>query len=176
MSAIVEFYKGNAHDNNGRYLHHLLGISNGQLERSHDLIQWLFPTTLKSHFNPDAPVLTEEDITAFKADQSIQENLRAAYKRFVNFLGLQVNEEGKVVKGDHFAERYDDCWGYWNHNFLRITRAISSLRTLGLLPEAWALYEGCVEVARNEGVPITDHTFAYWKAAVTGNEMPKFGG
>jgi len=176
MSVITEFFHQTAPNTDNRMLFHILGLPNHQLEASHDLIQWLFPTTEKSKYNPTAPVLTEEDIAAFKADDNLRNALRGCYSRFLMFLGLTELENGDVVKGDNFKSRYKEVWSYWNHNFLRITRAISSLRTLGLMKEAWCLYEGCVEVARNEGVPITQHTFAYWKAAVTGQEFPNYGG
>jgi len=175
-SKIVEFFSQEGHDGHGRYLHHMLGLPNHQIEYSHDLIQWLFPTNEPSKFNSEAPVLTDEDIEVFKTNPKLQENLRWAYSRFLGFLGLTVSEDGKVVKGENFKDRYNEVWSYWNHNFLRITRAISSLRTLGLMKEAWALYEGCVEVARNEGVPITEHTFKFWAAAVAGKPFPKYGG
>ncbi len=175
MSNITDFYTNNGSDNKGRRLFHVLGLSNYQLEHSHDLVQWLFPTTEKSAFNSDAPVLTEEDVSVFQEDKVMRENLRRSYHRFLNLLGPK-EEEGKVVRGENFQERYGDCWSAWNHNFLRITRAISSLRTLGLMQEAWRLYEGVLDIARTEGFGTFDHTFLYWKAAVTGQPFPKFGG
>jgi len=176
MSVITEFFQQVGHDGQGHYLYHMLGLPNHQLEASHDLIQFMFPTKEKSKYNPTAPVLTEEDITAFKENKNLQDALRGCYNRFLTFLGLAQTDEGKVVKGENFANRYKDVWSSWNHNFLRITRAISSLRTLGLMQEAWALYEGCVEVARNEKVPITQHTFDFWLAAVSGKPFPQYGG
>lgn len=172
MSQITDFFALKSPDDKGRMLFHVLGLQNSQIEASHDLIQWIFPTAEKSKFNPDAPVLTEEDVLAFKSVPELQNNLRWAYSRFLLFLGLKT-EGGKVVKGDNFEDRYKDVWSCWNHNFLRITRAISSLRTLGLMSESWALYEGVLDVC---GDDIADHTRAFWKAAVTGKEMPKFGG
>lgn len=135
----------------------------------------LFPTTEKSKFSDKSPVLTQEDIEAFKTNETLRSALRGAYKRFLTFLGLAENESGKVVKGENFKARYEEVWGYWNHNFLRITRAISSLRTLGLMEESWRLYEGCLDIAKTEAVPITQHTFDFWQAAVTGKPFPKYG-
>ena len=176
MSKITDFFAQTAPNTDGRMLYHIMGLPNHQLEASHDLIQWMFPTKEKSKYNPTAPVLSEEDIEAFNADDGLRAALRGCYNRFLTFLGLAQNDNGKVVKGENFKSRYDEVWGYWNHNFLRITRAIASLRTLGLMQESWALYEGCVEIARNEGVPITEHTFAYWKSAVSGKQFPDYGG
>ena len=175
MSWIVDFYREEVGDKKGRYLYHILGLPNYQLEHSHDLIQLVFPTTEPSHFNPDAPILTEEDIAIFKADPKLQDNLRWAYSRFLGFLGLTV-KDGKVIKAENFQDRYEDCWAMWNHNFLRITRAISCLRTLGLAAEAWALYEGCMEIANDNGEVFMDSTLEFWKAAVTGKPFPKYGG
>lgn len=175
MSQITDFFALKSPDTKGRMLFHMLGLQNSQIEGSHDLIQWMFPTAEPSKFNPDAPLLTEEDVTEFKKVPELQNNLRWAYSRFLLFLGLKV-EDNKVVKGDNFEDRFEEVWGYWNHNFLRITRAISSLRTLGLMSESWALYEGVLDVCSTEPVPITEHTKDFWRAAVTGKEMPKFGG
>lgn len=173
MSQITDFFALKKPDANGRMLFHVIGLQDSQIENSHDLIPWLFPTREKSKFNPDMPTLTEEDITQFKSNPELQNNLRLAYSRFLLFLGLQ-SENNKVVKGENFHERYSDVWSYWNHNFIRITRAISSLRTLGLMAESWALYEGVLDVCSSEPVSITESTKAFWMAAVTGNKMPEF--
>ena len=66
MSRVVDFYLGTRPDTEGRFLKDLWSWSDRDLEEVHDFIQWLFPLPEPSQFNPDAPLLTAEDIAAFK--------------------------------------------------------------------------------------------------------------
>jgi hypothetical protein len=172
MSQITEFYAIKSPDEKGRMLFHLLGFQDRQLEHSDDVFQWLFPTAVKSKFFPDAPVLNKEDISSFQSNPELIKNLSLAYARFLTFLGLKL-EGTKVVKGENFEARHGDVWSCWNHNFPRITRAISCLQTLGLTVKSWALYEGVLDVC---GEDIAESTRAFLTAAATGKEMPKFAG
>ena len=68
LSNLVAFYRENAPDSEGRTLSQLWAWDDERLEEVHDYIQWLFPLPEPSQFNPDAPLLTPQDIEAFKWD------------------------------------------------------------------------------------------------------------
>src|SRR5260370_19373303 len=67
MSRLVDFYRGEATDREGRFLRDLWAWGDDDLEAVHDFIQWLFPLPEPSRYNPDAPLLTDENIAPFRA-------------------------------------------------------------------------------------------------------------
>jgi len=107
-----------------------------RLERSHDYIQWLFPTDEPSRFNVRAPVLTPDQVLTIRKDPAAVASIRRAFSKFCTFLGLElvlpdtkmqdcqaqamtecdvIVEDTKqprmfVRKAPHFLERFADCW------------------------------------------------------------------
>src|SRR5205814_6608900 len=135
-----DFYRGEGTDAEGRRLDTVLAWDDDSLEAVHDFIQWLFPLPEPSRFNPDAPLLSPADVAAFRQDAQLRTNLRRSFERILPFLGLAETADGEVVEGPNFARRAADVWDYPNHNWLRITRILRSLRLLGLEAESQALY------------------------------------
>ncbi|HEX5269118.1 MAG TPA: opioid growth factor receptor-related protein [Gemmataceae bacterium] len=166
MSQLVEFYRGTGTDCEGRRLDEILKWGDGRLEAVHDFIQWLFPLPEPSRFNPDAPLLTEEDVAAFRRDPALRANLRRSFECILTFLGLAETAGGEVVEGPTFSSRAGDVWDYPNHNWLRITRILRSLSLLGLGDEARALYRRLEDFHARRRFPIGDDTFQYWSDAV----------
>ena len=93
MSQLIEFYRGTGSDARGRNLEQIWAYSDKEMEYHHDFIQWLFPLREPSQFNPDAPVLSDEDIRIFREDASLRENLARSFERFLSFLGLARDEK-----------------------------------------------------------------------------------
>jgi hypothetical protein len=172
MSRLVAFYRGDGTDSEGRSLKEIVAWDDDDLEAVHDFIQWLFPLPEPSQFNPDAPLLTEADIAAFKGDPVIQANLRKSFERILGFLGFSWVEGGKVVEGDNFPARIADLWAMPNHNWLRITRILRSLTLLGMQPQAQALYERLSALFTSRRFPIPANTFDYWTEAVNPDALP----
>jgi hypothetical protein len=73
-----------------------------------------------------------------------------------------------VAEGPNFTARVPDVWAAPNHNWLRVTRILRSLRLLGLEGEARALYEWLKTLYGSRRFPITADTFRYWTEAVQG--------
>ena len=166
MSRLLDFYRGQATDTEGRRLHDLWTWDDDSLESVHDFIQWLFPLPEPSQFNPDAPLLSSEDIAAFRAEASLRANLRRSFERILSFLGLTERADASIGEGASFAARAADVWTTPNHNWLRITRILRSLTLLGLETEAHALYACLNGLYQSRRFPIPDNTFRYWSAAV----------
>ena len=140
-----------------------------ELEFVHDYIQWLFPLSDASAFNPDAPILTDEDIAAFAAEPALRANLAKSFERILRFFGLTQDASGAVVEADNFASRIVDIWEAPNHNWLRITRILRSLTLLGLAPSALAFFVKLREFRiRVPLSSITSDTFLYWKTRSAG--------
>lgn len=168
MSQLVDFYRGEAADTEGRWLEDIWDWSDGRLEMIHDFIQWLFPLPEPSRFNPDAPLLAPEDIAAFRSDEYLRANLHKSFERILTFLGLSLAADGHVVEGANFSARTPDVWDTPNHNWLRVTRILRSLRLLGLEAESQALYERLEILYRGGRFPILADTFRFWMEAAKG--------
>jgi hypothetical protein len=166
MSQLLDFYRGTAADSEGRSLQDLWQWNDDDLEEVHDFIQWMFPLPEPSRFNPDAPLLTEADITAFRNDASLRSRLKQSFERILVFLGLSTAEDGIVVEGSNFSQRVPEIWASPNHNWLRITRILRSLSVLGLESEAKSLFRRLEALYSHRRFPITAETFQYWADAV----------
>jgi hypothetical protein len=164
MSQLTDFYRGTSTDSEGRTLAELWAYSDDDLEDVHDFIQWLFPLREPSRFNPDAPLVTAADIAEFHADPQLRENLLRSFEVFLAFLGLRY-EDGRVAKSPVFETRIG-IWRLPNHNWLRITRVLTSTRLLGLERPSRAFFEFLKQL-RDSGLSgITADTFRYWEQAV----------
>jgi hypothetical protein len=110
---IVGFLEGKTPDRRGRILAMLLQQTDDQAETTHDYIQWLFPLDEPSRSVNGAPVLTELEIGEIRDSSLAQANLARSAGWFLSFL----------ERNNHWITNY-------NHNHLRITRVIKSLRLL----------------------------------------------
>jgi hypothetical protein len=160
MSKLTEFYNGTGEDCEGRKIDRIWIENDSYFEYCHDYIQWLFPLPEPSNFNPDAPLLTEDDITIFKANPIIHANLISSFRRFLAFLGLYY--ENEVFQCDGFDA---NVFKVPNHNWFRITRVLRSLRTLGCEKEAVAFYKYLKKIHEEDGL-VNDNSFSYWKEAM----------
>lgn len=164
-SRIVRYYAGEGTDDRGRSLAETQGLDHRLMEHRHDFIQWMFPLRQPSGFNPDAPVLSDRDIRAFHDRPDLRANLRRSFEVFLSFLGLE------LVGGDvrDVADRASrpHVFEIPNHNWLRVTRVLLCLKTLGLDDECQAFF-AYLQDAYERGVGVTDGTFAYWRDAAGG--------
>jgi Opioid growth factor receptor (OGFr) conserved region len=165
MSAILNFYRGTTSDTQGRLLTELWTWNDDVLEEVHDFIQWLFPLPEPSQYNPDAPLLTPDDIATFKRDEILRSNLCKSFDRILAFLGLSLAKDGKVGAGANFEGRVPDVWAFPNHNWLRVTRILRSLTLLGLADRAKALFDWLEKTYHSRRFPIGEDTMRYWEGA-----------
>ncbi len=164
MSAkILHFYRG-GQDDEGRTLDEILGWPDAELEAVHDFIQWLFPLPERSGANPSAPVLDAATIDAFRGSRDLQHRLRQSFLRMLRFYGFEFHE-GVVQQAANFSARSVNWLNPGNHNHLRLTRMLRSLRLLGLAPESDALYQALSEIYRSHSGRITQRTYQFWTSA-----------
>ncbi len=112
-NAILGFLNGTAADIHGRTFDDVMGFSDEQIEHTHNFIQWLFPLPKPSLSVPGSPCISDAEITSIKDSSAAVANLNIAADWFFDFL----------VRNEHWIKAYD-------HNHLRITRVIKSLRLL----------------------------------------------
>ena len=168
MSQIIDFYRGDGTDHRGRKLSDLWDFPDEEMEAIHDFIQWMFPLREPSQFNPHAPLLTDADIAAFQADPRLRANLLRSFERFLAFLGLKY-EDGRVAKASDF-DRKREVFTQPNHNWLRITRVLTSTRILGMESASRAFFSSLKGLRDAGEATITADTFGYWERAATGAE------
>jgi hypothetical protein len=166
---LTRFFAGDA-DDDGRAFDEILGWDDARLEMVHDYIQWIFPLPERSGANPWAPVLDAATIAAIRNDAEMQGRLRAGFERMLAFYGFALEDE-VVVQGPRFAAASRNWLHAGNHNHLRLTRMLRSLRVLGLEREAVALWEALRALYERENAAgrrtITPETVAFWRKAAT---------
>ena len=112
-SILRDFLEGIGIDHRGRRLDDVLSFDDIKAEQTHDFIQWLFPLDEISRSVSGAPVLSQTDIQLIHTNSDAQANIRRSAVWFFGFL----------ERSDHWRTKY-------NHNHLRITRVVKSLRLL----------------------------------------------
>ena len=89
----------------------------------------------------------------------------------LKFYGLEMtaNPAPKIARAGNFDQRSRNWLSPMNHNHLRITRIIKSLRLLGLEAEASAFFDCLNQLYAEERAKpcprITLETYEYWQAA-----------
>lgn len=170
---LVRFFRGTGTDIECRTLSQIIAWDDTLMEVCHDYIQWLFPTDEASHFNSDAPLLSEELQRVFSEDAEIRANFKRGLGRFLKFLGLNfldAAEHGgamRVAKADNFQRRMRMCWhGPNNHNWRRMSRVLRCLRLIDMRKEQCAFF-ACLEsiILEFPGM-IQDDALIHWRNEV----------
>lgn len=186
-SPIIKFYEGTGTDDQGRTLDQILGWDFNKLESIHNYIQWLFPLTDRSSANWNAPVLTQADIEIFRSSEVIRENLLRSFNRMMSFYGFEIVQQDDAAlpeeafpdpvnprgtnpvflnKSVDFPERASNWLTRGNHNFLRLTRIMKSLKLANLDGYAHALSGELKKLYESDyGSVIGSTTFHYWEDA-----------
>ncbi len=143
MSKLIEFYSGSNHPYNVKYIHEWGDYS---LEYIHDYIQWVFPLDTPSEFNPDAPLLTQDDVKTLRSKPNFHGLVRGIYGRMILFLST------------------NSCFTPSNHNLLRVTRMLKSLRLMGFEALSEDMYEFLLVMTSVH--KIDKSVLAYWADAM----------
>jgi len=171
-SQLIRFYAGLGPDSRGRLLSEIQSWPDDKLERTHDYIQWLFPLFERSGFNMQAPILDADTTNQFRSRPDLRRHLRISMDRMLAFYGLEMPSAVplKAMRAASFAQRSENWLTFSNHNHLRITRILKSLRYLGLDAEAVALFDCLADIyaeeSPNERPRISKETFTFWRSAV----------
>ena len=162
---VISFYSGDL-KNNIRKLEDIWKFNDDELEGYHTYIQWLFPLDVPSAINFAAPVLDEAVIQEFRKSPVLQAKLLTSFKMMLKFYGFLVDETADnvaIVKSSDYAKKKENWISHRNHNYLRITRILTSLRLLGLENYSRAFFDCLEQVYAEESYEIGEETFSYWK-------------
>jgi len=167
---IIAFFQCAGTDDDDRTLEQIIRWDDQLWNCCHNHIQWVLPTDEQSRFNEDAPILDETLQQIFKADRSLQLNLRRGLQRFMSFLGLSLEgdfdsgDRLQVVKASNFNKRILTCWrGPQNHNWKRLSRALRCLGLVGMVMEQKALFACLLEIVHENPGMIDGSTVDIWK-------------
>ena len=156
-TALTKFLSGAACDSLGRSFRDILEQDDLWLECTHDWVQWCFPLFEKSQSVKNSPVLESPgEVRAIRESPAVQENMRSGLIRYAEFL------------------RDTDHWlRYHDHNHLRITRIITSVKTLMSDQQACDFYRYVMDhvEARGNDKP-SSVSMHYWKRAVNAERSP----
>ncbi len=144
----MDFLKGGGTDGAGRNVFEVVAMTDQQIETTHDFIQWLFPLTEPSGANRRAPVLTDADVAAIHDSGLAQISLAAGTDRMAAF----------YQSNDHWLVAQD-------HNHLRITRIIKSLRLLRGPGEAGDFRHLILRLDERAGRPVSMGSRQHWENA-----------
>ncbi len=183
MNDILEFYKGKKPNQVGMYFDDIMEMSNEELESDHHYIQWLFPLKEKSMAVPDAPVINDMELLIIQSywdgnkDNDLARimlNFLNSFSKMMKFYGIgrsiEKDEDGNTIsvisKMDNFEERSKVWLTVRNHNFLRLTRMLTSLRLIDRGSDAKKLHIClCKIYEENKGV-IGPLTKQFWDEAM----------
>lgn len=147
-SRIIQFLRSDIADYKGRWLIDLQTLADYKLERSHDVIQWMFPTDIRSENQPSSPVLSVADVCNLKNNTRARLSIKRNLDRMVKFYETNT---------------------YWitqkNHNYKRLTRILRCLWLADLTHDYVALQK-CLDDVFTENFEIVgEEVFLYWKNA-----------
>lgn len=143
---LMEFHQGRTLLSSGHRRADLLTLTDVAFDRHHGFIQWAFPTPEKSHNNFSAPLLDLGTAIWLAEDPKTLDFLERMTIRFLQF--LKNNGQWKSS---------------YNHNHLRVTRVIQSLRILHSWELAQWFHEQVVHLAGDSYEHMTRPRF-FWEA------------
>jgi hypothetical protein len=146
---IHAYLSGMGRDARGRSASEVIALPDRDLETSHDWVQWLFPLPTRSAAVPGSPVLRPAEIEAIREDVRALDTLQRASSRMIGFYGGT----------RHWLAPFD-------HNHLRITRILQSLRLLAGLPAAQHFYASVMRLHEDGGGTVNPESLRYWRKAV----------
>ncbi len=142
-----------------------------KLEKSHNYIQWLFPTTDKSKlaYDVNAPYgFSAVNIQSLSADNMAlaQQKMCEYFMLMLYFYGLEYTEGQVKKRKDNSVVSFDARQLNWvndgNHNHARISRMMDSLTLFGLQNESQAL-RTCMLNLAHEYQNAFSSALPYWQ-------------
>lgn len=144
-SRLVSFLDGSGTDSGARRLSDIWQLSDEDIDHIHDFIQWMFPLREASGANFNAPTLLASDIETILSSWQCRQNLEHSTAWILSFF-----------------KRTDLIFQYTNHNHLRVTRIIKSLRLLHSDQFADQFKQAILTMIEERRARINPITVAFW--------------
>ena len=146
--SIIAFLESEGLDSHGRQLSDIWAFSDTEIEHTHKFIQWLFPPAEPSLSVPGSPKLASCDITALRLSNAAKTSVAESGDWYTSSLS----------RNSHWKAKYD-------HNHLRITRVIKSLRLLVSDDEANRFRDNVFALLGDDADQIDEKARSFWLAA-----------
>jgi hypothetical protein len=147
-----DFLSGDIPDNKGRMISDILKFNQNEIESTHDYIQWIFPLREPSIFNPNAPMLIDEEEQLIIKSKKCRESIISSVNMMLKYYGSSTT------------------WATANnHNLLRITRIIKSCSIILGMNWAQKIHEQIIERCKAIKFTPPSETEKYWRNAIRGN-------
>jgi len=147
-SRLVAFLRGSGTDTGSRRLSDIWQFDDDEIDHTHDFIQWMFPLREASGANFNALTLAASDIETIQSSMQCRQNLEKSATWILAFF-----------------ERTEAIFQYTNHNHLRVTRIIKSLRLLHSDQQAEQFKQAVLGMIQARGARINPITVAFWLEA-----------
>ena len=147
-SRLVAFLEGSGTDSSSRRLADIWRFDDDEIDTTHDFIQWMFPLSEASGSNFNAPVLLASEIDEIRSSMLCQQNLAASAAWILSFF-----------------QRTELIFQYTNHNHLRVTRIVKSLRLLHSDQAADQFKQALLVLIETRRARINPITVAFWLAS-----------
>ncbi len=144
-SQFVAFLEGSGTDSRSRRLADIWRFDDDEIDTTHDFIQWMFPLSEASSSNFNAPVLLASEIDEIRSSMLCQQNLAASAAWILSFF-----------------QRTELIFQYTNHNHLRVSRIIKSLRLLHSDQAADQFKQALLSLIETRRARINPITVAFW--------------
>ena len=148
LISVLKFLEGETADIHGRTISDIWAFNDSQIETEHNFIQWLFPTSTPSISVPGSPILSAGDIKEIRESEIAIDNLHKSGDWYFNFL----------ERNTFWIKPHD-------HNHLRITRVIQSIRLLSDADDAEFFKQQILRLIGNNLSIIPHKTQKFWKDA-----------
>ena len=147
-SQLVAFLEGLGTDSRSRRLVDIWRFDDDEIDTTHDFIQWMFPLSEASGSNFNAPVLLASEIDEIRSSMLCQQNLADSAAWMLSFF-----------------KRTELIFQYTNHNHLRVSRIIKSLRLLHSDQAADQFKDELLALIETRRARINPVTVAFWLAS-----------
>ena len=147
-SQLVAFLEGSGTDIRSRRLVDIWRFDDDEIDTTHDFIQWMFPLSEASGSNFNAPVLLASEINEIRSSIYCQQNLADSAAWMLSFF-----------------KRTELIFQYTNHNHLRVSRIIKSLRLLHSDQAADQFKDELLALIETRQARINPVTVAFWLAS-----------
>ncbi|QIW15238.1 hypothetical protein A4G20_02220 [Pasteurellaceae bacterium RH1A] len=163
-SPIIAFMLGEQPDSQGRWISDIWQLSPFWREFKHDYIQWLFPLERRERYEGHKPILSLDDQAFAKTSLLLQENQRKSLDMMCQHWGLvRAGLAFSVV--ENLSKREHRWIKPYDHNQLRITRAIRSLALCGQKELALALQQAVLQIGPVYG-NVDQKAIDHWQRAL----------
>ena len=146
-----------------------------RLEMHHGYIQWIFPVFENAGMNFESKPLSKEGAALIRKDPACARRVIKSYEMMLNFYGFKLADEktGRIELDNEPEDRLDNL-NCSAHNWLRVSRIITSLGELGFRRYKQPLIEALQRQVQNpQGIPNAARSCNdFWAPLVSGEGEP----